>query len=76
LKYLWNPYTLKRRCCRARPEYRQKRAITFDPTVGMRSKFYSSFRNSFLEVSKESLLVKEEVLSRQTKITTEKGHNF
>jgi hypothetical protein len=30
----------------------------------------------FLEVPKESLLVEEEVMSWQTGITAEKGHNF
>jgi len=30
----------------------------------------------FLEVHMESLLVEDEVLSRQTGITVEKGHNF
>jgi hypothetical protein len=30
----------------------------------------------FLEVPMESHLVEEEVLSRQTKITAEKGYNF
>jgi hypothetical protein len=30
----------------------------------------------FLEITMESLLVEEEVLSRQTGITAEKGHNF
>jgi len=29
-------------------EYRFKRAITFDPTVGSRSNFYSGFERLFL----------------------------
>jgi hypothetical protein len=37
-----------------------ERALTFDPTVGSWSKFYSSFRMPiFLEVPMESLLVEE-----------------
>ena len=54
-----------------------KIAITFDPTVGSRSKFYSSLSESvFLVVPMESQLVEEEVLSSQTGITAEKGLNF
>jgi hypothetical protein len=47
------------------------------PTVGSRSKFYSSLSESvFLVVPMESQLVEEEVLSSQTGITAEKGLNF
>ena len=52
-------------------------AITFDPTVGSLLKYYSSFLEAvFLVLPMESLLVEEQVLSRQTEITAEKGHNF
>jgi hypothetical protein len=40
-------------------------------------KFLQEFPEAgLLAVPMESLLVEEEVLSRQTGITTEKGHNF
>jgi hypothetical protein len=45
-----------------------KNAITFDLTVGSRSNIYSIFWRP--------VLVEEEVLSRQTGIIVEKGHNF
>jgi len=41
---MWNPYSVWRRCGRARLDERFERAITFDPTVGSRSNFYWSFR--------------------------------
>ena len=47
LSYLWNPYSLKRKPCRATPEKQVKRAIIFDVTVGSRSQFHSSFRRPF-----------------------------
>jgi hypothetical protein len=37
---------------------------------------HSFLETVFLEVPMESLLVEEEVLSRQTGISAEKGHNF
>jgi hypothetical protein len=54
-----------------------KRAITFDPTVGSRSKFHNSFAESvFLVVPMESQFVEEEALWSQTGITSEMGDNI
>jgi hypothetical protein len=47
VKSMWNPYSVWRRCGRARLDERFERAITFDPTVGSRSNFYWSFKISF-----------------------------
>jgi hypothetical protein len=44
---MWNCYSVSRRNCRSRPEYRFERAITFDPTVGSPSIFYRSFWKLF-----------------------------
>jgi hypothetical protein len=44
---MWNPYSVRRRSCRFRLEYRFEREITFDPTVGSPSNFYRSFRKPF-----------------------------
>jgi hypothetical protein len=44
---MWNPYSVRQRTRRSRPEYRFERAITFDPTVGSPSNFYWSFRKLF-----------------------------
>jgi hypothetical protein len=54
-----------------------KWAITFDPTVGSRSKFHISFAEAvFLVVPMESQFVEEEALWSQTGITGEKGDNI
>jgi len=39
MKWMWNPYSVRRRSGRARLEKRFEKAITFDPTVGSRSNF-------------------------------------
>ena len=42
----------------------------FDPIVGSRSKFYMSFRRSYIHiVDVESILGEEEVWSRQARVT-------
>jgi hypothetical protein len=54
-----------------------KRAITFDPTVGSRSKFHISFAEAvFLVLPMESLLVEEDALWSHTRIIVEKGDNI
>jgi hypothetical protein len=54
-----------------------KRAITFDLTVGSRSKFHNSFLEAvFLVVPMESQFVEEEALWSHTRITCEKGDNI
>jgi len=39
LEYMLNPYSVRRRSSRPGLEYRFKRALTFDPTVGSPSNF-------------------------------------
>jgi len=57
-----NRHSVRRRCRRSRLDYRFERAITFDPTVGSLSNFYTSFRTLvFLAVDFETLLGEEEV---------------
>ena len=52
-------------------------AILFDSTVGSLSNIYSTFPEAcFLVPPMESLLLEEEVLWRQTRITTEKAITF
>jgi hypothetical protein len=42
-----NRHSVRRRSRRSRQEYLFERAITFDPTIGSPSNFYSSFRTLF-----------------------------
>ena len=52
-------------------------AITFDPTVGSRSKSYWSIPDALLHgVDKESILGDDEVWSRHARVTVRNGHNF
>jgi len=52
-------------------------AITFDPTVGSRSKSYWSFPDALLHgVDEESILGDDEVWSRHATVTVRNGHNF
>jgi len=44
MELMRNRYSVKMRSGRARLDKRFEMAITFDPTVGSRSKSYSSFR--------------------------------
>jgi hypothetical protein len=54
-----------------------RKAITFNLTVGSRSKLYRSFPKPFFHiVDVESILGEEEVWSRQARVTVRKGHNF
>jgi len=49
LYYLWNMESLlvEKEVLSRQTEKNLKRAITFDPTVGSRSKFYTSFQRPF-----------------------------
>jgi len=54
-----------------------KRTITFDPSVGSRSKFHIRFVEAvFLVVPMESQFVEEEALWSQTGITGEMSDNI
>jgi hypothetical protein len=44
MEWMWNPFSVGWRSGRARLEYRFQRVITFDPTFGLLSNFYWSFR--------------------------------
>jgi hypothetical protein len=44
MELMRNRYSVMMRSCRAKLDKRFEMAITFDPTVGLRSKSYSSFR--------------------------------
>jgi hypothetical protein len=47
MEWMWNRQLVRSRPGRARLEYRFERAVTFDPTVGSRTKFFRSFRRPF-----------------------------
>jgi hypothetical protein len=52
-------------------------AITFEPTVGLRSNSYWIFPNALLHgVDEESKLGDDEVWSRQPLVTVRNRHNF
>jgi len=74
---MWNRYSVRRRSCRSRPEYRFESALTFDPTVGSPSKIVEEFQDVvFLGVDVESLLGEAEVSSLQTRVPFRKGQNY
>jgi hypothetical protein len=74
---MWNHYSVRRRSGGARQEYRFEQAITFDPIVGSKSKFYMSFGRPYIHiVDVASILGEEEVWSRQARVTVLTGHNF
>jgi hypothetical protein len=57
-------------------KYRLKRAITFDPIVGSRSKKYRGFRGCFLRGSYGIVTSWREGLVSQPWVSAQKGHNF
>jgi len=74
---MWNRYSVRRRSCRSKPEYRLERAITFDRTVGSPFKIIEEFQDAvFLGVDVESVLGEAEVSSLQTRVPVRKGPNF
>jgi hypothetical protein len=74
---MWNHYSGRRRCRRARQGYHFEKAITFDLTVGSPPNFYTSFWKAvFLGVDVESLIGEVEGLSCRTRVPVRKVHNF
>jgi hypothetical protein len=67
---------VRRKSGRARPELRFVKAISFDTTVGSRSKFNRRFRRPFSIMDVDSMLGEKEVLSRLRKVTFRKDHSF
>jgi len=61
---------------RSRLDGRFERATTFDPTVGLRSNFFWSFRMPFHGVNKESILGDDEVWSSHASWTVRKAITF
>jgi hypothetical protein len=54
-----------------------RKAITFNPTIGSRYKFYRSFPKPYFHiVDVESILDEEEVWLRQARVMVRMGYNF